>query len=93
MKLLYMLTLLCIFFFYSISEVILGAHSIKKEEKDSKQFREVKKQFPHPDFCNILKGNDLMLLKVRSIFTVQFTILNEAKMQPCNLNAFSRKPT
>uniref|UniRef100_A0A3Q0SHX2 Peptidase S1 domain-containing protein n=1 Tax=Amphilophus citrinellus TaxID=61819 RepID=A0A3Q0SHX2_AMPCI len=49
----------------NISKVILGVHSIKKEGQDSKQIHEVKKRFPHPNFSDILKGDDLMLLKLK----------------------------
>lgn len=46
-------------------KVVLGAHSIREKEKDSKQIREVEKRFPHPNYTHVTKGNDLMLVKVR----------------------------
>ncbi|XP_030593787.1 granzyme K-like [Archocentrus centrarchus] len=45
--------------------VTLGAHSIRKEEKSSKQVREVEKHFPHPNYQDVSLGNDLMLLKLK----------------------------
>ncbi|XP_030593792.1 granzyme K-like [Archocentrus centrarchus] len=48
-----------------MTKVTLGVHSITKEEKYSKQFREVEKRFPHPDYQNAFQGNDLMLLKLK----------------------------
>ncbi|XP_026198922.1 granzyme A-like isoform X2 [Anabas testudineus] len=49
-----------------IKTVLLGVHSIKKEknEKNSRQVRNVEKQFPHPYFDAKKKSNDLMLLKL-----------------------------
>ncbi|CAI5649162.1 unnamed protein product [Oreochromis niloticus] len=44
--------------------VVLGAHSIRKEKKYSKQIRAVEKSFPHPNYYHYLLGNDLMLLKL-----------------------------
>lgn len=46
-------------------KVVLGAHSIRKKEKDSKQIQKVEKLFPHPNYTHVTKGNDLMLVKVR----------------------------
>ncbi|CAI5649654.1 unnamed protein product [Oreochromis niloticus] len=43
----------------------LGAHSLKKKEKASKQVQKVDKRFPHPDYYQTIKGNDLMLLKLK----------------------------
>ncbi|XP_030593665.1 granzyme K-like [Archocentrus centrarchus] len=48
-----------------MSLVILGAHSIRKKEKNSKQVQQVEKRFPHPDYYNVTQGNDLMLLKLK----------------------------
>ncbi|XP_026198934.1 granzyme A-like isoform X1 [Anabas testudineus] len=49
-----------------IKTVLLGVHSIKekKNEKNSRQIRKVKKQFPHPSYDEKKKVNDLMLLKL-----------------------------
>ncbi|XP_063346485.1 granzyme K-like [Pelmatolapia mariae] len=44
--------------------VMLGAHSISKEEH-SRQIRFVEKSFPHPDYCCAKYDNDLMLLKLK----------------------------
>ncbi|KAL3975530.1 A-kinase anchor protein 12 [Sarotherodon galilaeus] len=49
----------------NMSKVTLGAHSIRKKEKDSKQVQVVDKRFPHPDYYKAIKGNDLMLLKLK----------------------------
>ncbi|KAK5875305.1 hypothetical protein CesoFtcFv8_027798 [Champsocephalus esox] len=46
-----------------IKQVILGVHSIKGKEKDSRQVRKVK-SFPHPSYDATKKINDLMLLKL-----------------------------
>lgn len=46
-------------------KVVLGAHSIRKKETDSKQIQEVEKLFTHPNYTDVTKGNDLMLVKVR----------------------------
>ncbi|XP_039906631.1 granzyme A-like [Simochromis diagramma] len=54
-----------------MSKVTLGAHSIKKKEKASKQVQKVDKRFPHPDYCQGSKENDLMLLKLKK--TVKLT--------------------
>lgn len=51
--------------YYSMNTVTVGAHSIKKKEKNSKQIRKVVKRVPHPKFVSAARGNDLMLLKVR----------------------------
>ncbi|XP_030593761.1 granzyme K-like [Archocentrus centrarchus] len=47
-----------------IIKVTLGAHSIKRTEKYSKQVREVERRFPHPDYSDRYHDNDLMLLKL-----------------------------
>uniref|UniRef100_A0A3P8TCK3 Peptidase S1 domain-containing protein n=1 Tax=Amphiprion percula TaxID=161767 RepID=A0A3P8TCK3_AMPPE len=47
-----------------IDKVLLGVHSIKEKEKDSRQVRKVKKHFPHPCFDRTDMVNDLMLLKL-----------------------------
>ncbi|XP_026198937.1 granzyme A-like [Anabas testudineus] len=44
--------------------VLLGVHSIKKNEKNSRQVRNVEKQFPHPYYDAKNKNNDIMLLKL-----------------------------
>lgn len=51
--------------FCSIKKVLLGVHSIKGKEKDSRQVRKVKEWFPHPCYDKTNNVNDLMLLKVR----------------------------
>ncbi|XP_063344904.1 granzyme A-like [Pelmatolapia mariae] len=48
----------------NMTQVTLGAHSIRNKEKDSKQVQTVDKRFPHPDYYKAIKGNDLMLLKL-----------------------------
>ncbi|KAL3975259.1 methylmalonyl-CoA mutase [Sarotherodon galilaeus] len=47
-----------------INKVTLGAHSIKKQEENSKQIREVVTHVPHPNYTSVVLGNDLMLLKL-----------------------------
>ncbi|KAL3059563.1 hypothetical protein OYC64_014218 [Pagothenia borchgrevinki] len=47
----------------NIKKVILGVHSIKGKEKDSRQVRKVK-SFPHPSYDATKLTNDLMLLKL-----------------------------
>lgn len=44
-------------------KVLLGVHSVKGKEKDSRQVRDFKK-FPHPCYDATDKTNDLMLLKL-----------------------------
>uniref|UniRef100_A0A3Q4GEG6 Peptidase S1 domain-containing protein n=1 Tax=Neolamprologus brichardi TaxID=32507 RepID=A0A3Q4GEG6_NEOBR len=57
-----------------LTAVVLGAHSIRKEEKDSKQIREVEKLFPHPNYTRVTKGNDLMLVKLQEPATLTRTV-------------------
>uniref|UniRef100_UPI003AAA78D3 granzyme A-like n=1 Tax=Centroberyx gerrardi TaxID=166262 RepID=UPI003AAA78D3 len=47
-----------------IKKVLLGVHSIKNKEKDSRQIRKVKTRVPHPCFDTTENVNDLMLLKL-----------------------------
>ncbi|KAM4575809.1 granzyme A-like [Odontesthes bonariensis] len=47
-----------------IKKVLLGVHSIKEKEKDSRQVRKVIKRIPHPCYDKTDKFNDLMLLKL-----------------------------
>ncbi|XP_037536864.1 granzyme A-like [Nematolebias whitei] len=44
--------------------VLLGVHSIKEEEKESRQVLKVKTQAPHPCYNKNERVNDLMLLKL-----------------------------
>ncbi|XP_069563822.1 granzyme A-like [Brachyistius frenatus] len=48
----------------NIKKVMLGVHSIKKKEKDSRQILKVGKRIPHPCYDETDKVNDLMLLKL-----------------------------
>ncbi|KAJ8005559.1 hypothetical protein DPEC_G00119200 [Dallia pectoralis] len=49
----------------NIKKVWLGVHSIKNIKKEKvTQVREVKSQFPHPNFDNKSAVNDIMLLKL-----------------------------
>ncbi|XP_019908516.1 granzyme A-like isoform X1 [Esox lucius] len=45
-------------------KVLLGVHAIDKEENDTRQFRKVKSNVPHPCYDNISTVNDIMLLKL-----------------------------
>ncbi|XP_076587331.1 granzyme A-like [Chaetodon auriga] len=47
-----------------IKKVLLGVHSIKDQEKDSRQVRNVKSHVRHPCYDKGDKVNDLMLLKL-----------------------------
>ncbi|XP_037634983.1 granzyme A-like [Sebastes umbrosus] len=47
-----------------IKKVLLGVHSMKEEEKDSRQVRKVKRHIPHPCYDSTDYFNDLMLLKL-----------------------------
>ncbi|XP_068616950.1 granzyme A-like [Brachionichthys hirsutus] len=49
----------------SIKEVFLGVHSIKADEKDSRQVVGVQRNYPHPCYDAVEKVNDLMLLKLK----------------------------
>uniref|UniRef100_A0A673XGR0 Peptidase S1 domain-containing protein n=1 Tax=Salmo trutta TaxID=8032 RepID=A0A673XGR0_SALTR len=44
--------------------VFLGVHSIKLEEKETRQVRKVKGRIPHPCYDPEFKVNDIMLLKL-----------------------------
>lgn len=48
----------------NIKKVLLGVHSRKEKEKDSRQVRKVKLSVPHPCYDAADKVNDLMLLKL-----------------------------
>uniref|UniRef100_A0A4W5KTG6 Peptidase S1 domain-containing protein n=1 Tax=Hucho hucho TaxID=62062 RepID=A0A4W5KTG6_9TELE len=50
-----------------INKVFLGVHSIKQEEKETRQVRKVKGRIPHPCYDPIYKVNDIMLLKLDKI--------------------------
>ncbi|XP_005738218.1 granzyme A-like [Pundamilia nyererei] len=69
-----------------MSKVTLGAHSIKKKEKASKQVQKVDKRFPHPDYYQGSRENDLMLLKlkkpVKQTKTVQWLQLARVVKDP-----------
>ncbi|XP_005924587.1 granzyme K-like [Haplochromis burtoni] len=69
-----------------MSKVTLGAHSIKKKEKASKQAQKVDKCFPHPDYYQGSRENDLMLLKlkkpVKQTKTVQWLQLARVVKDP-----------
>ncbi|XP_071210311.1 granzyme A-like [Salvelinus alpinus] len=47
-----------------INKVFLGVHSIKQEEKDTRQVRKVKGRVPHPCYDPGFRVNDIMLLKL-----------------------------
>ncbi|XP_031685460.1 granzyme A isoform X2 [Oncorhynchus kisutch] len=47
-----------------INRVFLGVHSIKQEEKETRQVRKVKGRVPHPCYDPEFKVNDIMLLKL-----------------------------
>lgn len=49
-----------------MTEVWLGAHSLSKKEKESRQVIQVGRSVPHPCYDETEKVNDLMLLKVTS---------------------------
>ncbi|XP_031591146.2 granzyme K-like [Oreochromis aureus] len=49
---------------HGMDQVTLGAHSISREEKYSKQIRVIEEHFPHPQYCCAFHNNDLMLLKL-----------------------------
>ncbi|XP_020386154.2 granzyme K-like [Rhincodon typus] len=48
-----------------LSQVVLGAHSLSKNEKSQQKFQ-VKKQLPHAQFKNSTPENDIMLLELSS---------------------------
>ncbi|AWP07528.1 hypothetical protein SMAX5B_010432 [Scophthalmus maximus] len=47
-----------------MKKVLLGVHSIKADEKNSRQVIKVKKSYPHPCYDPVEHDNDLMLLKL-----------------------------
>ncbi|XP_075955632.1 granzyme A-like [Anarhichas minor] len=69
-----------------IEKVSLGVHSIKKDEKDSRQVRKVKQRVPHPCYDATDKVNDLMLLKlnkpVKQTQTVKWLPLGNTVKDP-----------
>lgn len=67
-----------------MSKVTLGAHLIKKKEKASKQVQKVDKRFPHPDYYQGSRENDLMLLKVKW----SFIVWNQVKKRCIYVNKF-----
>ncbi|KAK6305944.1 hypothetical protein J4Q44_G00228690 [Coregonus suidteri] len=48
----------------NITKVFLGVHSIKQEEKETRQVRKVKGSIPHPCYDHNIRVNDIMLLKL-----------------------------
>ncbi|XP_059193616.1 granzyme A-like [Centropristis striata] len=70
----------------TIKKVLLGVHSIKQKEKDSRQVRKVKRCVPHPCYDNTDKVNDLMLLKldksVKETKTVKCLPLGKTVKEP-----------
>ncbi|XP_040011302.1 granzyme A-like [Xiphias gladius] len=70
----------------NIKNVLLGVHSIKAKEKDSRQVRKVKKNFPHPYYDTADKVNDLMLLQldksVKETKTVKWLKLGKTVKDP-----------
>ncbi|KAM7415852.1 hypothetical protein PAMA_018085 [Pampus argenteus] len=71
----------------NIETVLLGVHSIKKKEKDSRQVLKVKGSFPHPHYDRNTKVNDLMLLKLRQ------TVKQTKTVKCLNLSKTIKEPT
>ncbi|CAN9512988.1 unnamed protein product [Ophioblennius macclurei] len=71
---------------HDVTSVLLGVHSIKKEEKDSRQVRQVARKHPHPFYDKESKDNDLMLLKLNKAVertkTVQWLSLQKTIKDP-----------
>ncbi|XP_034450822.1 granzyme A-like isoform X2 [Hippoglossus hippoglossus] len=69
-----------------IKTVLLGVHSIKANEENSRQVIKVKKRFPHPCYDSAENVNDLMLLKlgksVKETKTVKCLKLDDAIKDP-----------
>ncbi|KAM9743293.1 granzyme A-like [Menidia menidia] len=69
-----------------IQKVLLGVHSIKENEKASRQVLMVKRHVPHPCYDQNDKVNDLMLLKLskpaKQTATVKIFKLNKAAKEP-----------
>ncbi|XP_072242934.1 transmembrane protease serine 9-like [Leuresthes tenuis] len=69
-----------------IKKVLLGVHSIKEKEQDSRQVRKVTKRVPHPCYDETDRVNDLMLLKldkpVKQTETVKCLKLGKVVKQP-----------
>ncbi|XP_070760368.1 granzyme A-like [Enoplosus armatus] len=67
-------------------KVLLGVHSIKEKENDSRQIRKVKRSVPHPCYDATDKVNDLRLLKldkpVKQTKTVKCLGLGNAIKEP-----------
>ncbi|XP_062237493.1 granzyme K-like [Platichthys flesus] len=71
-----------------IKTVLLGVHSIKANEENSRQVRKDPKHFPHPGYDSDTKVNDLMLLKLnKSVMetdTVKCLKLGDAIKDPAS---------
>ncbi|KAM9391444.1 transmembrane protease serine 9-like [Pholidichthys leucotaenia] len=69
-----------------IEEVLLGVHSIKQDEKESRQVRSVKNSFLHDWYCDVEQGNDIMLIKldkkVKQTKTVEWLEMTGAVKDP-----------
>ncbi|XP_034450826.1 granzyme A-like isoform X1 [Hippoglossus hippoglossus] len=69
-----------------IKTVLLGVHSIKANEENSRQVIKVKNRFPHPQYVSTTKVNDLMLLKLdkpaNETKTVKYLKLDDAIKDP-----------
>lgn len=57
--------------------MFLGVHSIKQEEKETRQVRKVKGRIPHPCYDPEFKVNDIMLLKVSHYRGVSHSLILE----------------
>ncbi|XP_053276127.1 granzyme A-like [Pleuronectes platessa] len=69
-----------------IETVLLGVHSIKANEVNSRQVIKDPKHFPHPCYDNVTKVNDIMLLKLNKYVmetdTVKYLKLGDAIKEP-----------
>ncbi|XP_069563821.1 granzyme K-like [Brachyistius frenatus] len=54
--------------------VLLGVHSVKEKEKDSRQVRDVGRNVPHPSYNKEDNANDLRLLKLATPVTKTKTV-------------------
>ncbi|XP_034450823.1 granzyme K-like isoform X3 [Hippoglossus hippoglossus] len=69
-----------------VKTVLLGVHSIKANEENSRQVIKVLEHFPHPGYDSDTRVNDLMLLKldkpVKETKTVKYLKLDDAIKDP-----------
>ncbi|KAI6072339.1 Granzyme G [Aix galericulata] len=77
--------------------VILGAHNIQRREESWQMF-EVQRYHRHPDFTNPMKGNDILLLKLKGnatsnsyVRTISFQKIKASGGTVCSIAGWGHK--